>query len=57
MKVIGPAYGEALQANCPSLVAQLAAALAAREADRPPEPGLAMTKPDGPLARLEPLVN
>ena len=48
MKVIGPAYGQALQANCPSLVAQLAAALAAREADRPPEPGLAMTKPDGP---------
>jgi len=53
MKVIGPAYGQALQANCPSLVAQLAAALAARESDRAPEPALAMPKPDGPLSELE----
>ena len=28
MEVIGPAYGEALQANCPSLASQLAAAFA-----------------------------
>ena len=57
MEVIGPAYGQALEANCPSLVAQLAAALAAREADQPTEPELALAKPDGPLAGLEPLVN
>jgi Protein of unknown function (DUF2652)/Polyketide cyclase / dehydrase and lipid transport len=56
MEVIGPAYGQALEANCPSLVAQLAAALAVREADRPTEPELAMAKPEGPLAGLEPLV-
>ena len=56
MKVIGPAYGQALEANCPSLVAQLDAALAAREADRAPEPELAIPKPDGPLSGLQPLV-
>jgi uncharacterized protein YndB with AHSA1/START domain len=56
MKVIGPAYGQALEANCPSIVAQLDAALAAREADRAPEPELAMPKPDGPLSGLQPLV-
>jgi len=56
MEVIGPAYGQALEANCPSLVAQLAAALAIREADRSPEPELAVAKPDGPLGGLEPLV-
>jgi hypothetical protein len=56
MQVIGPAYGQALEANCPSLVAQLDAALAAREADHAPEPELAMPKPDGPLSGLKPLV-
>jgi hypothetical protein len=56
MQVIGPAYGQALEANCPSLVAQLDAALAAREADRAPEPELTMPKPDGPLSGLKPLV-
>jgi hypothetical protein len=56
MEVIGPAYGQALEANCPSLVAQLDAALAAREADRAPEPELVMPKPDGPLSGLKPLV-
>jgi hypothetical protein len=56
MKVIGPAYGQALEANCPSLVAQLDAALVAREADRMPEPELAMPKPDGPLSGLKPQV-
>jgi hypothetical protein len=52
MEVIGPAYGQALEANCPTLVAQLDAALAAREAERAPEPELAMPKPDGPLSGL-----
>jgi uncharacterized protein YndB with AHSA1/START domain len=56
MKVIGPAYGQALEASCPDLVAQLDAALAAREANRAPEPVLARPKPDGPLSGLQPLV-
>jgi hypothetical protein len=56
MEVIGPAYAQALEANCPSLVAQLAAALAVREADRSPEPELAMARSDGPLAGMERLV-
>ena len=56
MKVIGPAYGAALESGLPSLVAQLDAELAAREADRGPEPELARPKPDGPLAGIEPLV-
>ena len=37
MEVIGPAYGEALEASL-SLIAQLDAALAAREAGRAPSP-------------------
>jgi hypothetical protein len=56
MRVIGPAYGAALQANCPSLVAQLAAAFAGRDTDRSPEPELATARPDGPLAGMKPLV-
>jgi uncharacterized protein YndB with AHSA1/START domain len=56
MEGIGPAYGQALQSGIPSLVAQLDAALAAREADRGPEPELATPRPDGPLAGLQPLV-
>jgi uncharacterized protein YndB with AHSA1/START domain len=56
MMVIGPAYGQALEANCPTLVAQLDAALAAREAERAPEPELAMPNPDGPLFRPPPPV-
>jgi hypothetical protein len=56
MAVIGPAYGQALEANCPSLAAQLAAAFAAREAAGAPEPELATPNPDGPLSGLEPLV-
>jgi Protein of unknown function (DUF2652)/Polyketide cyclase / dehydrase and lipid transport len=55
MKVIGPAYGQALEANCPSLVAQLEDALAAREADGAPEPKLPMPRQDGPLSGLKPL--
>jgi uncharacterized protein YndB with AHSA1/START domain len=56
MKEIGPAYGHALESGIPSLIAQLDAELAAREAGRGPEPELSRPKPDGPLAGLEPLV-
>jgi len=45
MKVIGPAYGQALEASCPSLVAQLDAELAARDLDRGVEPDLATPRP------------
>ncbi|HEY5650227.1 MAG TPA: DUF2652 domain-containing protein [Acidimicrobiia bacterium] len=38
MKVIGPAYGAALESTIPTLVAQLEEAAAARAADRGPEP-------------------
>ncbi len=53
---IGPAYGEALRSGIPSLVAQLDAALADRDADRGPEPELAVPRPDEPLTGLQPLV-
>ena len=43
MEHIGPAYGAALESGIPTLVAQLDAELAAREADRGPEPELATT--------------
>jgi len=56
MEHIGPAYGAALQANIPILVAQLDAVLAAREAERGSEPELSRPRPDGPLAGLAPLV-
>jgi Protein of unknown function (DUF2652)/Polyketide cyclase / dehydrase and lipid transport len=56
MDVIGPAYGAALQASFPSLIAQLDAELAAHDADQSSEPGLSPPRPDGPLAGLEPLV-
>jgi uncharacterized protein YndB with AHSA1/START domain len=56
MKVIGPAYGEALRSGIPSLIAQLDAELAARDADRGPEPELTRPSPDSPLSRLQPLV-
>jgi hypothetical protein len=55
MAVIAPAYGEALRSGIPSLVAQLEAELAARDADRGPEPELAAPKPGGPLVGLQPL--
>jgi hypothetical protein len=55
MKTIGPAYGQALESGIPSLVAQLDAELAARDADRSPEPVLQTSKPDGPLAGIQPL--
>jgi hypothetical protein len=56
MQVIGPAYAQALEAQAPVLVAQLDAELAAREADRAPEPELMTPRPGGPLSGLEPLV-
>ncbi len=55
MEHIGPAYGEALRSGIPSLIAQLDAELAKREADRGPQPKLAGPRPDGPLAGLQPL--
>jgi hypothetical protein len=56
MRVIGPAYGAALESGLPSLVAQLDEALAAREASggSEAEPELAVPRPDGPLAGLQP---
>jgi len=56
MDHIGPAYGDALRSGIPSLLAQLDAALAARDADRGPEPELKTAKLDGPLAGITPLV-
>jgi len=56
MEGIGPAYGQALQGSLPSLVAQLDAALAARDADRGPEPELVGPRPGGPLSGLPPLL-
>ena len=56
MKDIGPAYGEALQASFPGLIAQLDAELAARDADRGPEPELPAPRPGGLLSGLQPLV-
>ncbi len=56
MKDIGAAYGQALRSSLPSLIAQLDAALAARDADRGPEPELVQPRPDGPLSRLQPLL-
>ncbi len=55
MKEIGPAYGQGLQASIPSLIAQLDAELASREADRGPEPVLMRPRPGGVLSGLEPL--
>ncbi|HEY6058565.1 MAG TPA: hypothetical protein VIV06_11060, partial [Candidatus Limnocylindrales bacterium] len=56
MKEIAPAYGNALRSGVPGLVAQLDAALAARDADRGPEPELSSPRPDGPLSGIQPLV-
>ena len=51
---IGSGYEDALRSRLPDLVAQLDAELAAREADRGPEPELAGPRPDGPLVGLAP---
>ena len=56
MEHIGPAYGAALESGIPTLITQLDAELAAREADGGPEPELARPRPDGPLSGLQPLV-
>jgi hypothetical protein len=55
MEHIGPAYGEALRSGVPTLIAELDAELAKREADRGPEPELVAARPDGPLAGITPL--
>ena len=55
MEHIGPAYGEALRSGIPSLIAQLDAALAARDADGP-EPELPTPREDGPLSGIQPLL-
>ncbi len=56
IKEIGPAYELGLRASIPSLIAQLDAELAARDADRGPEPELNRPRPGGPLSGLQPLV-
>ncbi len=56
MEHMGPAYGEALRSSLPSLIAQLEARLAARDADRGPEPELPIRREDGPLSGLQPLL-
>ena len=50
MKDIGPAYEQALRSSIPNLVAQLDAELAARDADRAPEPELAKPREGSPLS-------
>jgi uncharacterized protein YndB with AHSA1/START domain len=52
MADIGRAYGAALRSGIPSLVAQLDALAADRDADRGSEPELATPRPDGPLSGL-----
>jgi uncharacterized protein YndB with AHSA1/START domain len=56
MKGIAAAYGPALESGLPGLIAQLDAELAARGADRGPEPELTTPRPDGPLSGIQPLV-
>jgi hypothetical protein len=56
MEHIGPAYGQALQSGIPALIAQLDAELAARDADRGPEPELSGPRPGGLLTGLQPPV-
>jgi hypothetical protein len=53
---IGEAYGAALRSAVPRLLELLDEEMAAREADRGPEPTLAAPKPDGPLAGIRPLL-
>jgi hypothetical protein len=55
MKVIAPAYGQALESGVPTLIAELEAAMAARETGLDPEPELSVPRSDGPLSRLQPL--
>jgi len=53
METIGSGYGAALRSGLPSLIAQLDAELAARGANRGPEPELISPRPDGPLSGLQ----
>jgi hypothetical protein len=53
---IAPAYGAALRSGIPKLLTLLDAEIAARDADRGPEPELAKPTADGPLSGLQPLV-
>ena len=50
MNEIGPAYGEALRAHLPDLIAQLDQALAVRDAARGPEPELPTPNPGALLS-------
>lgn len=52
---VGTAYGDALHSSLPRLVELVDAELAARQADRGPEPELAPPSPERPLSRLQPL--
>lgn len=52
MTEIGPAYEHAFRAAIPTLVTQLDAAVAARQADAALEPELPATSRDGPLSAL-----
>jgi hypothetical protein len=52
---IAPAYGAALRSGIPTLLSLLDSELAARGADRGPEPELAAPRPNGLLAGLAPL--
>ena len=54
MEGMGPAYGAALRSSIPTLIAQLDAALAARDTGRGPEPELPTRSEDGPLSGLQP---
>jgi hypothetical protein len=56
MEHIGPEYGAALESGIPNLIALLDAELAARNADRGPEPELTAPRPGGVLSGLEPMV-
>ena len=53
---IGSGFGPALESAMPKLLELLEAEMAAREADRGPEPELTLPSPTGPLAGLQPLL-
>ena len=53
---IGSGFGPALESAMPKLLELLEAEMAAREADRGPEPELTLPSPTGPLAGLRPLL-
>ncbi len=53
---VGAAYGPALESAVPRLQELLEQEVAARAADRGPEPELARPKPDGPIGGITPLV-